>query len=54
MEMIFPRTELLEQKLPSDPKKGLILSQLFGDQALLSFPSERRGMQYCMLSLQKK
>ncbi|KAF5002203.1 hypothetical protein FDECE_10694, partial [Fusarium decemcellulare] len=33
-------------KLPKDPKRSLILNELFGNQALLTFPSNRKGMQY--------
>ncbi|KAI9150138.1 hypothetical protein HJFPF1_09893 [Paramyrothecium foliicola] len=35
-------------KLPSDPRRALILNRLFGEQALLSFPSDRPGMQYLL------
>ncbi|KAJ4247759.1 hypothetical protein NW762_012967 [Fusarium torreyae] len=33
-------------KLPEDPKQSLVLNELFGNQALLTFPSNRAGMQY--------
>ncbi|KAF4456736.1 hypothetical protein F53441_1172 [Fusarium austroafricanum] len=33
-------------KLPEDPKHSLVLNELFGNQALLTFPSNRPGMQY--------
>ncbi|KAF5027163.1 hypothetical protein F66182_736 [Fusarium sp. NRRL 66182] len=35
-------------KLPSDPKHSLVLSELFGNQALLTWPSDRPGMQYML------
>ncbi|KAF4980380.1 hypothetical protein FZEAL_3610 [Fusarium zealandicum] len=35
-------------KLPNDPKKSLVLTELFGNQALLTFPSNRPGMQYVL------
>ncbi|KAM5341666.1 hypothetical protein ACJ41O_014697 [Fusarium nematophilum] len=35
-------------KLPKDPKKSLILNELFGNQALLTYPSNRPGMQYLL------
>ncbi|KAM0427773.1 hypothetical protein ACHAPT_007229 [Fusarium lateritium] len=33
-------------KLPKDPKTSLILNELFGNQALLTYPSDRPRMQY--------
>ncbi|KAF7562130.1 hypothetical protein G7046_g2016 [Stylonectria norvegica] len=33
-------------KLPEDPNKLVILNELFGNQALLTWPSEKNGMQY--------
>ncbi|KAI8676385.1 hypothetical protein NCS56_00526100 [Fusarium sp. Ph1] len=35
-------------KLPKDPKTSLILNELFGNQSLLTFPSERPRMQYTL------
>lgn len=39
-------------KLPEDPKYSVVLNELFGNQALLTFPSRRPEMQYskCTLS----
>jgi hypothetical protein len=33
-------------KLPEDPKYSVVLNELFGNQALLTFPSRHREMQY--------
>ncbi|KAF9773488.1 hypothetical protein IL306_008696, partial [Fusarium sp. DS 682] len=35
-------------KLPEDPKHSLVLNELFGNQALLTYPSDRPGMQYAL------
>ncbi|RBR10600.1 hypothetical protein FVER53590_12130 [Fusarium verticillioides] len=35
-------------KLPEDPKYSVVLNELFGNQALLTFPSRRPGMQYSL------
>ncbi|KAF4965489.1 hypothetical protein FSARC_6722 [Fusarium sarcochroum] len=35
-------------KLPEDPKQSFVLNELFGNQALLTFPSHRPGMQYVL------
>ncbi|KAM0348261.1 hypothetical protein ACHAPU_004229 [Fusarium lateritium] len=35
-------------KLPEDPKQSLVLNELFGNQSLLTFPSQRPGMQYML------
>lgn len=38
-------------KLPEDPKYSVVLNELFGNQALLTFPSRRPGMQYSKCTL---
>ncbi|KAL5609418.1 hypothetical protein FOVSG1_004099 [Fusarium oxysporum f. sp. vasinfectum] len=35
-------------KLPEDPKYSVVLNELFGNQALLTFPSRRPEMQYIL------
>ncbi|KAF5720872.1 hypothetical protein FGLOB1_508 [Fusarium globosum] len=35
-------------KLPEDPKYSVVLNELFGNQALLTFPSRRPEMQYSL------
>lgn len=35
------------QKLPQD-QKSFVLEELFGNQSLLTWPSDRNGMHYCL------
>ncbi|XEU95815.1 hypothetical protein FSHL1_001100 [Fusarium sambucinum] len=35
-------------KLPQDPNHAVVLGELFGNQSLMTFPSNRNGMQYVL------